>query len=92
MISFKQFLIENEILEDDNTPKDGVTLYYGYKKTENMLHALQPLNTKMANLLMFIDSNILTIFKTVEDEQNTQSLGCAITKANNCLHFGGYQK
>ena len=32
MISFKQFLIENEILEDDNTPKDGVTLYYGYKK------------------------------------------------------------
>ena len=40
MISFKQFLIENEILEDDNTPKDGVTLYYGYKKTENMLHAL----------------------------------------------------
>lgn len=30
-------------------------------------------------------TNILTIFKTVEDEQNTQSLGCAITKANNCL-------
>ena len=32
MISFKQFLIENEILEDDNAPKDGVTLYYGYLK------------------------------------------------------------
>ena len=30
-------------------------------------------------------TNILTIFKTVEDDQNTQSLGCAITKANNCL-------
>ena len=40
MISFKQFLIENEILEDDDAPKDGVTLYYGYKKTENMLYAL----------------------------------------------------
>lgn len=32
MISFKQFLIENEILEDDNAPKDGVTVYCGEDK------------------------------------------------------------
>ena len=35
MISFKQFLIENEILEDDDAPKDGVTLYYGKIKGSN---------------------------------------------------------
>lgn len=32
MISFKQFLIENEILEDDDAPKDGITVYCGEDK------------------------------------------------------------
>ena len=56
MISFKQFLIENEILEDDDAPKDGVTLYYGYKKDrkhDTCFVAVEYENGELVNVYRF---------------------------------------
>jgi len=81
MISFKQFLIENEILEDDNTPKDGVTLYYGYKKDrkhDTCFVAVEYENGELVNVYDKIDFNYSMPF-----DGSTGKISKSATKRSN---------
>ena len=81
MISFKQFLIENEILEDDNTPKDGVTLYYGYKKDRKhatCFVAVEYENGELVNVYDKIDFNYSMPF-----DGSTGKISKSATKRSN---------
>ena len=81
MISFKQFLIENEILEDDDAPKDGVTLYYGYKKDRKhatCFVAVEYENGELVNVYDKIDFNYSMPF-----DGSTGKISKSATKRSN---------
>ena len=81
MISFKQFLMENDILEDDNTPKDGVTLYYGYKKDrkhDTCFVAVEYENGELVNVYDKIDFNYSMPF-----DGSTGKISKSATKRSN---------